>query len=60
MRHNILAVILARGGSKGIQKKNIINISGHPLISYSIEAAKNSKFINDIVVSTDDKILQCL
>ena len=52
---NILAVILARGGSKGIPKKNIINISGHPLISYSIEAAKNSKFINDLVVSTDDK-----
>ena len=55
MKLNILAVILARGGSKGIPKKNIIDVSGHPLISYSIEAAKNSKFINDIVVSTDDK-----
>jgi CMP-N-acetylneuraminic acid synthetase len=50
-----LAVILARGGSKGIPKKNIYNISGHPLISYSIEAAKKSKYISKIVVSTDDK-----
>tara|TARA_Y100000590_G_C15727541_1_gene1015782 strand:- start:673 stop:2388 length:1716 start_codon:yes stop_codon:yes gene_type:complete len=50
-----LCVILARGGSKGIPKKNIFEICGHPLISYSIEAAKNSTFINDIVVSTDDK-----
>ena len=42
MKYNVLAVILARGGSKGIPKKNIYNISGHPLISYSIEAAKKS------------------
>ena len=40
-----LAVILARGGSKGIPKKNIYKINGHPLISYTIEAAKNSKLI---------------
>lgn len=51
----VLAVILARGGSKGIPKKNIFDICGHPLISYSIEAAKNSKYISTIVVSTDDK-----
>ena len=38
---NILCVILARGGSKGIKKKNIVKINNHPLISYSIEAAKN-------------------
>jgi D-3-phosphoglycerate dehydrogenase / 2-oxoglutarate reductase len=55
MKYNVLAVILARGGSKGIPKKNIYNISGHPLISYSIEAAKRSKYISKIVVSTDDK-----
>ena len=54
MKYNVLAVILARGGSKGIPKKNIYNISGHPLISYSIEAAKKSKYISKIVVSTDD------
>ena len=50
----ILCVILARGGSKSIPKKNIFEICGHPLISYSIEAAKNSKLISKIVVSTDD------
>ena len=40
MKNNILAVILARGGSKGIPKKNIYDISGHPLLSYSLQAAK--------------------
>ena len=53
MKNNILAVILARGGSKGIPKKNIYNISGHPLLSYSLQAAKESRFINKIIVSTD-------
>ena len=51
----VLSVILARGGSRGIPKKNIYKICGHPLISYSIEAAKKSQYINEIVVSTDDK-----
>jgi len=55
MSYKTLAVILARGGSKGIPKKNIHKICGHPLVSYSIEAAKKSKYINKIVVSTDDK-----
>ena len=53
MKNNILAVILARGGSKGIPKKNIYDISGHPLLSYSLQAAKESRFINKIIVSTD-------
>jgi phosphoglycerate dehydrogenase-like enzyme/CMP-N-acetylneuraminic acid synthetase len=51
---NILGVIQARGGSKGIPKKNIYDIAGHPLISYSIEAGLNSKLITDLIVSTDD------
>ena len=37
------------------KEKNIYKICGHPLISYSIEAAKKSQYINEIVVSTDDK-----
>ena len=41
-KKKVLAVILARGGSKGIKLKNITNLSGHPLISYTLEAAKNS------------------
>lgn len=50
---NILGVIQARGGSKGIPKKNIYNICGHPLIAYTIAAGLGSKLITDLVVSTD-------
>ena len=49
-----LAVIPARGGSKGIKNKNIKLLNGKPLIQYTIEAAQQS-VINDLVVSTDDK-----
>ena len=52
---NILALIPARGGSKGIPRKNIMDIAGKPLIAYSILQAKVSKYINRIIVSTDDK-----
>lgn len=50
----ILAIIPARGGSKGIPYKNIMDICGKPLIAYSIEAAKKSKYIDYTLVSTDD------
>ncbi|MCY6958632.1 acylneuraminate cytidylyltransferase family protein [Clostridium brassicae] len=50
----ILAIIPARGGSKGIPHKNIMDICGKPLIAYSIEAAKKSKYIDYTLVSTDD------
>ncbi len=49
---NIVSVILARGGSKGIPKKNIIDINGKPLIYYSIEASKKS-VVSKTFVSTD-------
>lgn len=51
----ILAVIPARGGSKGIPRKNIMDFCGKPLISYSIEAARKSKYIDYVLVSTDDE-----
>ena len=53
---NILTIIPARGGSKGIPRKNIRHLSGKPLIQYTIEAALKSNFIGQkrIVVSTDD------
>lgn len=51
----ILAIIPARGGSKGIPHKNIINICDKPLIAYSIEAAQKSKYIDYVLVSTDDE-----
>ena len=49
----IVAVIPARAGSKGIPNKNIRLIDGKPLIWYSINNAKKSKYINDIIVSSD-------
>ncbi|TAN45249.1 MAG: acylneuraminate cytidylyltransferase family protein [Nitrospirae bacterium] len=50
----ITAFIPARGGSKGIPKKNLALLNGKPLIQYTIEAAKKSRYINDIFVSSDD------
>lgn len=50
-----VALILARGGSKGIHKKNIRKIGGYPLIAYSIASALQSKKIDRVIVSTDDK-----
>lgn len=50
----ILAIIPARGGSKGIPRKNIRDFAGYPLIAYSIQAAKNSKYVTRTIVSTDD------
>ncbi|MBL8100380.1 MAG: acylneuraminate cytidylyltransferase [Anaerolineales bacterium] len=51
----ILALIPARGGSKGIPRKNIRSFAGYPLIAWSIAAAKQSKLVTRIIVSTDDE-----
>jgi len=51
----IYAIIPARGGSKSIPKKNIVDIGGYPLIAYSIIAAKLSKSVDRIIVSTDSE-----
>ena len=51
----ILALIPARGGSKGIPRKNIRNFAGYPLLAWSIAAAKHSQFVTRIIVSTDDE-----
>jgi len=51
----ILAIIPARGGSKGLPRKNIMPLCGKPLISYTIENALNSEYITRTVVSTDDQ-----
>jgi len=50
----IIAIIPARGGSKGIPRKNIKLLNGKPLISYTIAAAKQSKHIERVIVSTED------
>ena len=51
----VLGLINARGGSKGVPRKNIKPLCGKPLISWSINAALKSKFINRLIVSTDDQ-----
>lgn len=51
----ILAIIPARKGSKGIKNKNIVPLCGHPLIAYSIAAANNSNNITRVICSTNSK-----
>lgn len=51
----ILAITLARGGSKSIKNKNIVNINGKPLIYYTIKEVKKSKYIDNYIISTDSK-----
>ena len=51
----IISIIPARGGSKGIHKKNIAQLNGKPLISYSIETSLACELINETFVSTDDE-----
>lgn len=51
----ILALILARGGSKRLPRKNLLPLGGKPLIQWSIDAAKELNQISDVLVSTDDQ-----
>lgn len=52
--NTFLAIIPARSGSKGIPNKNIKIVSGKPLLQYTIDEAKKSKYIDKLIVSTDD------
>ena len=51
----VLALIPARGGSKGLPRKNILELSGKPLIAWTIEDALASAYVDSVVVSTDDE-----
>lgn len=51
----VLGIITARGGSKGIPRKNIISLLGKPLLAYTAESALQAKWLNRIVLSTDDE-----
>ena len=55
MKKEILAIIPARGGSKGIRRKNMVLLEGLPLIQYTIIAAKDSQYITRVVVNSDDQ-----
>ena len=55
----VLGIIPARGGSKGIPLKNLKKLEGKPLVKYTIDAAKKAKLLNRIIISTDnEKIAQ--
>lgn len=51
----ILAIVLARGGSKGLPRKNIKYMNGKPLIGWTLKRIKESQFIDDVCISTDDE-----
>jgi len=53
----ILGLIPARGGSKGIPGKNIKPLRGKPLLQYTFEAAKNSKLLNNVILSSEDEAI---
>lgn len=55
MNKTFLAIIPARGGSKRLPRKNLLDLCGKPLIAYSIEAALKSKYISKVIVSSDDE-----
>lgn len=50
----VLAIIPARGGSKGVPRKNVRMVAGKPLIAWTIEAARQSRYIDRLVLSSDD------
>jgi CMP-N,N'-diacetyllegionaminic acid synthase len=52
---NVVALIPARSGSKGVVDKNIKLLNGKPLINHAIDAGKNSQLINDVFISTDSQ-----
>ena len=52
---NIVGLIPARGGSKRLKNKNIMKLFGHPLMCYTLEAAKQSKLLTDFYVTTEDR-----
>ena len=57
-KFKVLGIIPARGGSKGIPKKNIATVNGRPLISWTIDAAKGSKYLDRTIVSSDCEEIQ--
>jgi CMP-N,N'-diacetyllegionaminic acid synthase len=54
---NVIGIITARGGSKGILNKNLATLAGKPLISWTIEAAQQSRMLQRVIVSTDDEMI---
>ena len=51
----IVAIVTARGGSKGLPGKNIKNLNGKPLLAWTLDQIKESKYIDEVFVSTDSE-----
>jgi CMP-N,N'-diacetyllegionaminic acid synthase len=51
----VLGLIPARGGSKGVPRKNVARLAGRPLIAYTCEAARSSRLLDRVIISTDDE-----
>ena len=56
----VLGLIPARGGSKGIKNKNIIEVNGVPLIAYTVIEAGKSRYLDDVVVTTDSQRIKSI
>jgi CMP-N-acetylneuraminic acid synthetase len=56
-KSKVIAIIQARSGSKGIPNKNIYLLNGYPLITYTLYAASVSKYIDEVLVSTE--LMKC-
>lgn len=50
----VLALVPARGGSKGLPRKNIMDLCGRPLLGWPVNAARRSRYVDKVIVSTDD------
>lgn len=59
-RPSVMAVIPARGGSKGIPRKNLVAVAGRPLIAWSVDAGLAANLVDRVVVSTDDEAIAAL
>ena len=54
-REGVVALIPARGGSKGVRNKNVREVGGHPLIAYSVVAAKLCPAVERVIITTDSQ-----
>ena len=54
---NVLGIVPARGGSKGIPRKNISSVAGRPLLAYTVDAVRESRRLGHVVLSTDDEAI---
>ena len=54
IKKKVIAIIPARGGSKGIKRKNLYNICGHPLIFWTLNEVKKLSFIDNVILTSDD------